>query len=354
MIKIDLNSIKSIKDCIKFLHFAICKNVRETISSQISESKVLSKSKGKGDVSYFLDIKAENIITSFFNKAIFDGTITVVSEGIGCKTYKKGDFSSAKITIIVDPIDGTREIMYDKRSAWVLTGIIMNSNNNTLKDIDVAIQTEIPPTKQKYFSYLYAIRKQGAFEEIWNADDFDMVRKPRKISASKSTVLQDGFVSFVNFFPGSKAEIAEITELFFENSIGRVGENNALVFDDQYISTGGQIYLLATGKYRMIVDIRSLLEKYMASKNKALGLCAHPYDLCTFLLCQEAGGVISRVSGDKFDISLNTDINVDWIGFSNQELFDKYQGLLWDIIKKYLTHKSTSLGILSSHVSNSL
>ena len=50
--------------------------------------------------------------------------------------------------LIVDPIDGTRPIMYNKRSAWWLAGIAPNLGEQTsLRDIQIAVQVEIPTTR---------------------------------------------------------------------------------------------------------------------------------------------------------------------------------------------------------------
>ena len=50
--------------------------------------------------------------------------------------------SEAVWRIIVDPIDGTRGLMYQKRSAWILTGVAPNRGPSTsLRDIVLAVQT---------------------------------------------------------------------------------------------------------------------------------------------------------------------------------------------------------------------
>ena len=73
---------------------------------------------------------------------------------------------------IVDPIDGTRGLMYDKRSAWVLTGVAENRLADTnLTDIFVAVQTEIPTTKQFRADVLWAIEGKGA-----GAVGYDVIR----------------------------------------------------------------------------------------------------------------------------------------------------------------------------------
>src|SRR4029434_6969491 len=73
--------------------------------------------------------------------------------------------------IIADPIDGTRGLMYQKRSAWILTGVAPNRGPQTsLKDIVCAVQTEIPLLKQHLSDQLWAIRGEGA-----SAERFDRV-----------------------------------------------------------------------------------------------------------------------------------------------------------------------------------
>lgn len=52
--------------------------------------------------------------------------------------------------VIVDPVDGSRGIMYDMYSAWVITGISKNKGGaTTLDDIHLAVMTEIPVSKQR-------------------------------------------------------------------------------------------------------------------------------------------------------------------------------------------------------------
>src|SRR2546429_5760840 len=71
--------------------------------------------------------------------------------------------------IIVDPIDGTRGLMYQKRSAWVLTGVAPNRGAETnLSDVELAIQTEIPLVKQHLSDCLWAVRGEGPHPERFN------------------------------------------------------------------------------------------------------------------------------------------------------------------------------------------
>ena len=48
-----------------------------------------------------------------------------------------------------------------------------------------------------------------------------------------------------------------------------------MVFDDQYICTGGQFYELIVGHDRFIADLRPLFYQIL---HQPPGLCCHPYD----------------------------------------------------------------------------
>src|SRR2546423_14852197 len=71
--------------------------------------------------------------------------------------------------LLVDPIDGTRGLMYQKRSAWILTGVAPNRGAGTrLRDIVLAVQTEIPLLKQHLSDQLWALRGEGMNARRWN------------------------------------------------------------------------------------------------------------------------------------------------------------------------------------------
>src|SRR5204862_3107387 len=71
--------------------------------------------------------------------------------------------ADALIRVIVDPIDGTRGIMYDKRAAWSLAGVAPNKGPSTsLRDIEVAAMTELPTSKMGRADVLWAIKGHGA------------------------------------------------------------------------------------------------------------------------------------------------------------------------------------------------
>ena len=63
----------------------------------------------------------------------------------------------------MDPVDGTRGLMYDKRPAWSLAGAAPNKGDATrLSDIEVAVMTELPTSKMAHGDVLWAIKGRGA------------------------------------------------------------------------------------------------------------------------------------------------------------------------------------------------
>jgi hypothetical protein len=158
----------------------------------------------------------------------------------GVVVYPRGGREEdAQIRLIVDPIDGTRGIMYDKRAAWALAGIAPNKGSNTrLRDIEVAVMSELPTSKMGFADVLTAIKGRGAKGTRVNLSNGS--KQPLPIQPSTATGIDHGFASVSNFFPGTKKLASELMEHLVANLIGPADVTKATVFDDQYISTGGQ------------------------------------------------------------------------------------------------------------------
>lgn len=309
---------------IRRLHEEIRSALRRELAGPDPEDVVGNFTLRHGDSCYPLDVKAEKIIDSFFTNRWAGQPVTLVSEGIGVRTYPAGATENqARYRILIDPIDGTRELMYDKRSAWILTGVAANRGvQTTTSDIFLAMQTEAPPSKQTRSSVLWAVRGEGCTHELWDLEPTPRLSQVITPRPSQAADLEHGFAVFVDFFfPGPGLEVSTLarrvlTELLPKNNVGA-----GRVFSDQYISTGGQIYLLTTGRYRFVADIRSLL-KEAASKSGASSqfMCAHPYDLSTTLIATEAGAVITDEVGQPLAYPLDAQTDCAWVGYGNSAI----------------------------------
>ena len=58
----------------------------------------------------------------------------------------------------------------------------------------------------------------------------------------------------------------------------------------------------------------------LARKGLALGICCHPYDICTEMLARELGVVVTDERGERLTAPLNVDANVSWVGYANSAI----------------------------------
>jgi hypothetical protein len=120
-----------------------------------------------------------------------------------------------------------------------------------------------------------------------------------------------------NFFPGTKVLASELMEEIVRRLLGEADVGKAMVFDDQYISTGGQFYELIVGHDRFNADLRPLFYKV---QGQAEGLCCHPYDCATVLVAREAGVVVTDGLGRDLNGPLDVTTGLSWAGFANERL----------------------------------
>src|SRR3954470_10737261 len=119
------------------------------------------------DTIYKLDLLIEPVIEAYCEEWGRETPLVVVAEGIEPETGRVfptgAREADAPIRIIMDPVDGTRGLMYDKRAAWSLAGAAPNKGDATrLSDIEVAVMTELPTSKMASGDVLWAIKGRGA------------------------------------------------------------------------------------------------------------------------------------------------------------------------------------------------
>jgi fructose-1,6-bisphosphatase/inositol monophosphatase family enzyme len=273
-----------------------------------------------GDTIYAVDRVSEEALVEFVEKEIAPkASVVLIAEGLehGQVVLPHGTREAdAKFRIIVDPIDGTRGLMYQKRSGWILTGIALNKGSATnLQDIEVAVQTEIPLVKQHLSDCLWAVRDEGAHAQRYNRVTKETT--PFKPHPSAAKTIAHGFAMISRFFPGAREELAAIDEEIVRGALGPVQPGKAQCFEDQYISSGGQMYELMVGHDRFVADLRPLMEKLLARRGVALGICCHPYDVCTELIARELGVHIADAFGAPLSAPLNLEADVAWVGYAN-------------------------------------
>ena len=283
------------------------------------------------DTIYAVDRVSEQLLIELFESEIAPLTpLVLIGEGLpgGSVVLPRGTTESdAAIRVIVDPIDGTRGLMYQKRSAWVLTGVAPNRGSETcLGDIELALQTEIPLVKQHLCDSLWAVRWEGAGAERYNRLSGE--RRHIRLRPSKANTIRHGFAGLARFFPGAREELAAIDEEIVRGALGDVEPGKAHCFEDQYLSSGGQFYELIAGHDRFIADLRPLMEPLLNRRGLRLGICCHPYDVCTELIAREMGVIITDARGRALESPLNVEADVDWVGYANNAIREEIEPLL--------------------------
>jgi fructose-1,6-bisphosphatase/inositol monophosphatase family enzyme len=297
--------------------------VSESERARVEELAEVADDDSEGDTIYAVDRVSEEIIVELFESEVAHKTpLILVAEGIegGRMTLPRGASESDAVwRVVVDPIDGTRGIMYQKRSAWVLTGAARNRGEATdLQDIEVAVQTEIPLVKQHLSDVLWAVRGEGARGERLNRLTGE--RRPLAPRPSRAATIRHGFAMIARFFPGARDELAAIDEEVVRGALGPVEAGKAHCFEDQYLSSGGQLYELMMGHDRFVADLRPLVEAVINRRGETLGICCHPYDMCTELIAREAGVVVTDERGEPLRAPLNVEADVTWVGYANQQI----------------------------------
>jgi hypothetical protein len=88
------------------------------------------------------------------------------------------------------------------------------------------------------------------------------------------------------------------------------------------------------GHDRWVADLRPLIEQTLARRGQSLGLCAHPYDICTALIAREAGVLLTDERGFPVDAPLDVNTDVGWVGYANATLRDQIAPVLAAILRK--------------------
>jgi fructose-1,6-bisphosphatase/inositol monophosphatase family enzyme len=258
----------------------------------------------------------------------------LIAEGLadkGITMVGSGDLHPA-FRLIVDPIDGTRGLMHDKRSAWCLMGIAPDSGPATrLSDIQLAVMTELPTTRQATSDTLWAVRGRGA-----HCQRLDMRTGETKsipVVPSGSADLRHGFATICQFFQGGGAVTGALADAILHRAHGPWNPEKADVFTDQYISSGGQLAEIALGRDRFVLDARPLVYQSLGVQSS---LCSRPYDLCAMLIAEEAGVIVRDPFGNNLDAPLDTTTNLAFAAYANQRLADRMIPIVAEEVRRLL------------------
>ena len=295
------------------------------------------------DTIYRIDAIIEPLLDAFCEDWGRTTPLVLIAEGVqdeegreGARVFPAGSRQEdALIRVLIDPIDGTRGIMYDKRSAWALAAVAPNRGVGTrLRDVEVAVMSELPTSKMGRADVLWAVKGAGARgvrvdlragADLRSGADHIAAEEPLLLRPSQAPTLHHGFASIANFFPGTKMLSSGMMEKIAAELLGPADVHNASLFEDQYISTGGQFYELIVGHDRFTADLRPV---FYALQSQPQGLCCHPYDCAALLIAEEAGVIVTDEHGQPLDAPMDTTSGVSWAAYANAALRDAIEPVL--------------------------
>lgn len=252
--------------------------------------------------------------------------------------------------LIIDPIDGTRQLMYDKRSAWFLAAVAENRGAaTTLSDSIASVLVELPISRQSLAdafvceagSATRGLRVSCAATGLSDKTGSSIISRLNAaqsiaVRPSQASDLTDGFLTVVGCFPGTRRLAADLAETIAE----KLGADTALpqFFDDQYISTGGQMTQLMTGRDRACIDLRPLFNRILGRTGADRFVEVHPYDAAGLLAARQAGVIVTDGFERPLDAPFDVTTGLHWCGYANTAI----QSLIQPIVTAWLSKHGVS------------
>ncbi|MEM9803530.1 MAG: hypothetical protein AAGA20_24650, partial [Planctomycetota bacterium] len=179
--------------------------------------------------------------------------------------------------------------------------------------------TEIPDTRGALARELDGSRGGGARVRLRDLGTDAIVREGA-LRSDEERRLDRGYFPFFGYHPASRP----VVQTLCSDVVRRLGDaepsiDPSTLFDDQYISSAGQLALLALGHYRAIVDARTTVGERTGVATQT----AKPYDMAgAALVAQEAGCAVVRLDGDALAFPIDAETPVDFAGFHNAATAD--------------------------------
>ena len=310
---------------------ALADDIREATRRALSEALAAGAqervarpvSQGAGDVTYGLDLPSEELARAWHEREARRGPLSLLTEDAGWRHLGPATgggfrelegFDHGGPRLALDPVDGTRNLMTDLRSAWTVVSFAPpGPGEPRLSDLSLGLVAEIPTTRSATWRLLWAetdgpchFAEQGLQEGATCAEE--------TLVADAEARVDHGYFPFFRYAHDLSPAIAAIEADFFRRLAEEEGADVRNCYDDQYISNAGQLVLLAGGTYRFIADLRA----YLAERRGRPTVTSKPYDLAGAVLCARAAGAsLTAPDGSPLDFPIDTETPVAFLGYHN-------------------------------------
>ena len=83
-----------------------------------------------------------------------------------------------------------------------------------------------------------------------------------------------------------------------------------------------------------MADLRPLIETLLKRRGLSLGICCHPYDMCTELIARETGVIVTDQHGELLRAPLRVEPDIAWAGYANAAIHREIEPFLQDALKR--------------------
>lgn len=310
---------------------ALCLRLRGAVEASLAGAHTAAQkqrlarpvSAGAGDLTFGIDVPTEEVCTAWLGEIARERPISLLTEDAGWRhmgpqngeAAHLADFDHGGPRIAIDPIDGTRNLMMDLRSAWTVVSFAPPGDSMPrLSDLTFGLVSELPLQSMNRYRCLQATRGEGCL----------LIERATKdnLRLSESTIVTDsddrpdhGYFPFFRYDRSQAARLCAIELEFHRLLSEHEGADTHTCYDDQYISNAGQLSLLTHGTYRFVSDLRA----WLAHESGESATTSKPYDSAGAILCaREAGAIVEAADGSELDFPLDATTPVSFAGWVNR------------------------------------
>ena len=181
-----------------------------------------------------------------------------------------------------------------------------------IRDIVLAVQTEIPLLKQHLCDQLWAVRGEGAW-----ATRFNRITGEREPLAPHAVARRHDRARLRErepVLPRRARRARRDRRRDRDRGARRANRGEGRVFRGS-VSLDGRPALRVDGGTRSLHRRHSSAAEADSRAARIAGaLCCHPYDICTALIAEELGVIVTNAIGGPIDAPFDIESDVSWVG----------------------------------------
>lgn len=285
--------------------------------------------RGVGDVSFAIDAAAEEEVATWHTALARRGPVSLLSEETGW-VHRPDNSDGDRSVLVIDPIDGTRNLLADLRPAW--TALAVCKQPGDARDIEAGLLSELPTSNAATWRELAAVRGRGCrfVERTLEPNGRGRELARRILDTGDDDRVDHGYFPFFRYAPAMRPALAEIEAAFFARLAKHENAELAHCYDDQYICNAGQLALLALGTYRFVADLRAWLGARLGMPSTT----AKAYDVAAaIVVAREAGCIVEAPLGGELDFPLDATTPVSFVGYANAATAERLRPHLTAVLR---------------------